>query len=84
MFVHLCQWVFSAYTSAHHPVDQVVVGDKGEPPLLVPLCLLVMHYKFMMSLNTNPNPRLQVMILYLSKPMKQTSQFEESPINCKI
>lgn len=38
----------------------------------------------MVSLNTNPNLHLQVLILYLSKFMNQTAQFEESPAEYKI
>lgn len=84
MFAYLHQCAFSADTFAHRPADPVVVDDKGKPPLLVPLFILVMHYKFTMSPNTNPNPQLQVLFLYVSKPMNQTPQFEESPFNCKI
>lgn len=72
MFVHLYQRVFSAETFAHHPADRVAVDDEGEPPLLVPLFTVVMHYKFMVSLNTNPNTQFRLLILYLSKPMIQT------------
>lgn len=41
-------------------------------------------FKIMMGLNTNPNIQLQVLILYLSKPMNQTAQFEESPFEYRI
>lgn len=80
MCAYLHQCVFSADTFAYRPADPVVVDDKGKQPLFI----LVMHYKFTMSPNTNPNPQLQVLFLYVSKPMNQTPQFEESPFNCKI
>lgn len=38
--------------------------------------------KIMMGLNTNPN--IQVLILYLSKPMNQTAQFKESLFEYRI
>lgn len=41
-------------------------------------------FKIMMGLNTNPNIQLQVLILYLSKPMNQTAQFKESPFEYRI
>jgi len=84
MLVHLYKWVFSADTIAYCPADRVVVDDKEEPPLLVPSIILVVHYKCMKSLNTKPNPKFQVLILYLSKPMNQSSKFEEPSLKCKI
>lgn len=84
VFVHLYQWVFSADTFACRPAERVVMDDKGESPMFVPLFILVGLHKFMMSLNTNPNPQFQILIPYLYKHMNQTSQFEDSPFNCKI
>lgn len=41
-------------------------------------------FKIMIGLNTNPNIQLQVLILYLSKPMNQTAQFKESLFEYRI
>lgn len=82
MFVLIYQQVFSADTFVSCPADEVVLDGKWE--IAGTIVHLGHAFKIMMGLNTNPNLQLQVLILYLSKPMNQTAQFEDSPFKYKI